>query len=262
MLKSVYEDFQHSVKQVRRILSVLGLLLLYFYFQYSCNSNETTMTAIPEAGNDTPSRVMATEHGGLSYLLYLPGTYKTQKKWPLILYLHGASLRGTDVNRVKAYGIPALLERGKPLPFIVVAPQCPPNQNWHKWDETLLSLLDVVSDEYAVDEKRMYLTGMSLGGSGAWHLAAQQPETFAALAPLCGYGNPLLAKQYQNLPIWLFHGAKDRAVPVDISDKMNAEIRKIGGEIKYSRFPESGHNIVEKVYGSQELYDWFLQHQR
>ena len=144
----------------------------------------------------------------------------------------------------------------------MIAPQCPAGKNWRDVDADLFSILDAIADDYDIDASRIYLTGVSLGGGGTWHLAAQQPDLFAAIAPLCGYGNPLLAEKYENLPIWVFHGAKDRAVPVDISDKMNAAVKNIGGNIRYTRFADRGHNIVQIVYSDPDLYEWFLKHKK
>src|SRR5438067_11719457 len=138
------------------------------------------------------------------YLLFLPEGYSkdTDKKWPLMLFLHGAGERGSDVNKVKVHGPPKIVEKRKDFPFIVVSPQCPADSWWRAFE--LLSLLDEIQKDYRVDPDRVYLTGLSMGGFGTWELASQAPQRFAAIAPICGGGNPALARRIKDLPIWVF----------------------------------------------------------
>ena len=126
------------------------------------------------------------------YLLYLPNHYGTaDKKWPLVLFLHGAGERGDNLARVKVHGPPMLIEKGHSFPFILVSPQCPKDVWWDA--EGLNALLDEIVAKYAVDENRIYVTGLSMGGYGTWDLAIRYPNRFAAIAPICGGGTPFLA---------------------------------------------------------------------
>ncbi|MBI3469587.1 MAG: prolyl oligopeptidase family serine peptidase, partial [Planctomycetes bacterium] len=143
----------------------------------------------------------------LNYLLYLPEGYgKGDKAWPLLLFLHGAGESGNDLKQVKRHGPPKLVETGNELSFIVVSPQSP----GRGWDvQALNALLDDVVAKHKVDQNRIYVTGLSMGGFGTWSLAAAYPERFAAIVPICGGGDPASAKRLKDLPIWVFHGAKD-----------------------------------------------------
>ncbi len=200
------------------------------------------------------------------YLLYLPETYNSsQKKWPLILFLHGAGERGNDLDQVKRHGPPKLIAKGKKdLPFIIVSPQCPKNGWWANniQMKALNLLLDEIISKYRVDKDRIYLTGLSMGGYGTWSLAAENPERFAAIAPICGGGDPHTAKKLAKMPIWVFHGGKDKVVPIDKSQKMVEALKKAGNEVKFTVYPEAGHNSWAKTYDNPELYKWFLDHSR
>src|SRR6266705_2976151 len=129
--------------------------------------------------------------GKTQYLSYVPKDYirKGGQRWPLVLFLHGAGERGTNLQRVAIHGPPKLVKQGKEFPFIIIAPQCPEGDRWH--DDALLELLDHAIREYAVDKNRVYLTGLSMGGFGTWKLAVAHPELFAAIVPICDGGETI-----------------------------------------------------------------------
>jgi len=196
-----------------------------------------------------------------NYLLFLPASYsRTKKKWPLILFLHGAGERGDDLSLVKKHGVPKIVEEDPAFPFIVVSPQCPKDEWWSI--EALIALLDSLEKKYRIDRTRIYLTGLSMGGFGTWQLAMENPNRFAAIAPICGGGNPHLAGRIKHLPIWVFHGAKDEAVPVEEAHQMVDGLRKRGGKARLTIYPKAGHDSWTKTYENKKLYDWFLSHQR
>lgn len=233
------------------ILSGL-LLLLYGVYFYS--------NPPPQTGQH--SHTFEYSSAEFQYQLFLPGNYGNRRqKWPLILYLHGASLRGDNIDKVKKYGLPRKIDSEGDFPFLVLSPQCPPHQGWRDagW---MIDLLDKIIAEYAVDPKRVYLTGVSLGGGGTWYWAGKHPDRFAAIAPLCGYGDPEQAETLKDVPVWVFHGEKDRVVPVSVSEEMVNALRKAGGEVKFTKFPKAGHSIVEEVYSDDSLYKWFLKHRK
>ncbi|MEM8946403.1 MAG: dienelactone hydrolase family protein, partial [Planctomycetota bacterium] len=151
----------------------------------------------------------------LNYLLSLPADYDQQPSHALLLFLHGAGERGDDqLDRLKVHGPPKLIARGRRFPCVVVSPQCPLN-SW--WDAGALSgLLDHIEQNYKIDPKRIYVTGLSMGGYGTWALAMREPDRFAAIAPICGGGNTRAAKYLGKIsaPIWAFHGAKDTVIPL------------------------------------------------
>lgn len=228
----------------------------------------------------------------VGYLLYLPPGYeaKAARKWPLILFLHGAGERGTNLAVVAAHGPPKLVKKNPPVPknetdaarqnreaatrllaekFIVVSPQCPPDQSWDP--DVLLGLLDIVIATQKVDPGRVYLTGLSMGGFGSWALLGKAPERFAAIAPICGGGNSIdillpgrgKAAALKSLGVWAFHGAKDPAVAVGESERMVNTIRKAGvKDVQLTVYPEAQHDSWTETYNNPKLYEWFLAHER
>jgi predicted peptidase len=204
-----------------------------------------------------------TKRDSLRYLLYLPEDYDRDpgKDWPLILFLHGSGERGDDLETVKNYGLAKKLESWPDCPFIVVSPQCPAGLAWFFKFDALTGLLDLIEQNYRVDRQRVYLTGLSMGGNGTWELATLHPERFAAIAPICGRGISLSPmEQLKEMPIWVFHGAKDPVVPISESERMVEGLRNIGNEVRFTVYPDAGHNSWTATYDNPELYAWFLEH--
>jgi predicted peptidase len=200
------------------------------------------------------------------YLLYLPDNYgTTQKKWPLILYLHGSGERGNELSKVEIHGPPKLIRIDrKEFPFVIVSPQCPIDGWWTNelQIDTLNALLDDIVLRYRIDKERIYVTGSSMGGYGTWRLASVYPDRFAAIAPICGGGCPDDATNIAHLPTWVFHGAKDDMVPVKKSEAMVAALEKVGCKVKLTVYPNVGHDSWTATYENPELYEWFLKHTR
>jgi predicted peptidase len=204
------------------------------------------------------------------YLLFLPAGYQNERsrRWPLILFLHGAGERGTNLKRVTTHGPPKIAQEQEGFPFIVVSPQCPNGEFWSK--DGLLPLLDHVEKQYRVDRRRVYLTGLSMGGFGTWDLAMAYPHRFAAIAPICGGGDVLSLlltdrirqQRIRKLPVWVFHGAKDPVVPLTESERMIAALRELGNKPKVTIYPEAEHDSWTETYQNPALYNWFLQHQQ
>lgn len=206
----------------------------------------------------------------MEYLYYLPKEYQVRdlRKWPLMLFLHGAGERGTNVQSVAIHGPLSLVKQGRNFPFIIVAPQCPEGERWQ--NDSLLKLLEIVTRRYAVDTNRIYLTGLSMGGFGTWSLGAARPDLFAAIAPICGGGQAIdvllagygkTANPVAALPVWAFHGAKDTVVLPEESEHMVDAFKKAGAkEIKLTIYPEANHNSWAETYNNPELYDWLLAH--
>jgi predicted peptidase len=199
----------------------------------------------------------------LDYLLYIPEEVPTSgKKWPLMLFLHGAGERGDDLEVVKRNGPPMLVAKGAAFPFMIASPQCPKDISWSNPGKiiALNALVDELVATYPIDESRIYLTGLSMGGFGTWSLAATYPERFAAIAPICGGGNRMEARRLVDMPIWVFHGAKDKVVPMSMSQDMVDALKKKGSNVKFTIYPETGHNSWVEAYNNPELYDWLLSH--
>lgn len=196
----------------------------------------------------------------MKYLLYLPEDYDQQPSWPLVLFLHGAGERGDDLRLVTKHGPPKLIEGGRHFPFIVVSPQCPKGRSWEPFE--LTALLDEIGEKYKVDRDRIYVTGMSMGGFGTWAMAAHLPDRVAAIVPICGGGDPFRAKRIAHIPAWVFHGAKDPAVPLQMSQKMVEALKKNGSNVKLTVYPEAGHDAWTETYNNPQVYEWLLQQKR
>lgn len=196
----------------------------------------------------------------LDYLLFLPEGYGNgDKKWPLILFLHGAGESGDNLNLVKKHGPPKIVETKKDFPFIVVSPQSPK----FGWEVApLAALVDEIVEKYKVDPDRVYLTGLSMGGFGTWELAGRYPEKFAAAVPVCGGGSMLWTWNMKNIPTWAFHGAKDTVVPLAESERMVNSLKKRGGNAKLTVYSNAGHDSWTETYDNPELYEWLLKQKR
>jgi predicted peptidase len=191
------------------------------------------------------------------YLLYLPEGYgELRQMWPLVLFLHGAGERGSDVNAVRRHGPPKLVDQGKEFPFILVSPQCPEDESWSV--PVVRALLDEVQDRYAVDSSRVYLTGLSMGGNGTWRLGTMCPERFAALAPVCGWGDPDRVCVLKDVPVWVFHGRKDRVVPFRKSEEMVKALRACGGNVRFTAYPDAAHDSWTETYSNPAFFKWLL----
>jgi predicted peptidase len=203
----------------------------------------------------------------LNYLLYLPPGYDPQRseRWPLVLFLHGSSMRGDDINLVKRQGLSKLVNQGQEFPFILVSPQCPSSQ-WWTWPQlsaTLSNLLDEIESKYAVDPERIYVTGLSMGGFGTWSLAIAYPQRFAAIVPISGPADDLnRISAIRHLPVWAFHGDPDYIVPLQgMVETVNA-LKACGGNVKLTIYPGVGHNAADTAYADPELYRWLLSQRR
>ncbi|MDI6447677.1 prolyl oligopeptidase family serine peptidase [Anaerobaca lacustris] len=201
----------------------------------------------------------------IDYLLHLPEGYGDGlQKWPLMLFLHGAGERGSDLDKVKVHGPPKLVAQGKSLPFIIASPQCPTGRSWSDpaQIQVLIALLDDLVEKYQVDESRVYLTGLSMGGYGTWALASSRAERFAAIVPICGGGQPRMARQLRDVPIWVFHGAKDNVVPLAQSEQMVEAVKAAGGNVQFTVYPEAQHDSWTATYDNPKLYEWLLSHRK
>jgi predicted peptidase len=210
--------------------------------------------------------------GELKYLLQLPPEYSNKKnapRWPLMLFLHGAGERGTDVQRASIHGPLKLVRQGTHFPFIIVAPVCPAKERWQT--EPLLQLLDKLEKSYRVDTNRVYVTGLSMGGYGTWALGLATPERFAAIAPICGGANLIdvilgsrdRERALKSLPIWAFHGAKDPVVPLEESERVVNALEKAGAKnVKLTVYPEALHDSWSETYANPAFYEWLLAQRR
>jgi len=224
-------------------------------------------------GNQTPQRFTRTVtlEQSLDYLLFLPENYDadTPEGWPLMLFLHGAGERGSNLERVKVHGPPKQAAGDPHFPFVLVSPQCPEDEVWNVAE--LAGLLDAVITTHNIDTNRIVLTGLSMGGYGSWSLGLAHPERFAAIAPICGGGEilsillaPAAKREHlQTLPIWAFHGANDPVVPPEESQKMIHALKRAGARnATLTIYPDTDHDSWTATYANPEFYRWLLEQRR
>jgi predicted peptidase len=203
-----------------------------------------------------------TKTANLKYLLYVPTDYASRDKWPLMIFLHGYGERGDDLELIKKHGLPKLIEAGQEFPFIIASPQCPDTTVWPEQVDELHALVEALTAEHKVDPNRVYLTGLSMGGYGTWYLASRYPQTFAAIAAICGGGGWWMTDALKNLPIWVFHGDEDPLVPLIESEIMVNRIKEAGGDVTFTVYPGVAHDSWTETYENPELYKWLLSHKR
>jgi predicted peptidase len=213
----------------------------------------------------TGHQMALTHTDSLQYLLYTPPAYTPEGDTllPLLLFLHGGGEGGTDLEKVKTHGPPMMVDTGMVFPFFVLSPQNPREKGL--WDEHAVArLLDSIMAEYPVDPARVYLTGLSRGGYGAWRMAMQYPGKFAALVPICGVvPGGVYASWVPDIPIWVFHGDQDDVIPVNESIGAIARLQQLGRtNVKFSIYPGVGHNSWEKAYAEPKLIPWLLKQRR
>ena len=199
---------------------------------------------------------LADDH--VNYLLYVPPGAPPASGWPTILFLHGSEQRGDNPSMLEDLAILAFADRVGGLPFIAILPQCPRGEHWSPG--VLRQLLDAVEADVAVDRSRVYLTGFSMGGYGTWQTAAAMPGVFAAIAPLCGLADLQDVPRLVGIPAWVFHGARDRNVPLSESVRMVRALRGAGGHPDFTVYPDREHDIWTMTYRDSRLYLWFLLH--
>lgn len=203
----------------------------------------------------------------LNYLLFMPRdtTARSEGKFPLILSLHGIGERGSDLQRVKRDGLPRMLDGNNSFPFIVISPQCPATTEWYydRTDTLLRKLLEEALVRYPIDRRRVYVTGFSMGGIGAWDLGIRYPNRFAAIAPIAARGEDSWnVCAMAEVPVWAFHGANDTIVPLSAAQAIVQRFMNCGGEVTFTVYPSVGHDAWTRTYGNPQLYQWLLSKSR
>jgi predicted peptidase len=245
---------------VRRLVtkSAMRFCLIALTLTLACNR---LFAADPTPGKQV-EQTLKVDDKQISYLLYLPTNFNPTTKVPLMLFLHGRGESQGPLSVVAKWGPPARVEHGYDYPFVIASPQCPTNESWPQdgQQKLLVALLDHLEKSFPIDTDRIYLTGLSMGGYGSWRLATAYPERFAAVVPVCGAGNPGDAGRLKNLPIWVFHGTEDKAVPFKSSRDMVEAIEKSGGtNVWFTSLEHIGHNSWEATYATPELYEWLAK---
>ena len=196
----------------------------------------------------------------LRYLVYLPGGYhRPDRYWPLVVFLHGSGAVGRELDKVRHEGLARWAEEKRNIPFVLVAPQAP-SSGWNP--AAVDALVNQILARYRVDPDRVYLTGMSMGGYGTWATASTYPARFAAIVPICGGGDQAMAKTLRSMPTWVFHGARDEIIPLEQSQRMVEALRDVCGDIRFTVYPEAGHDSWTVTYDDPRLYTWLLSQKR
>lgn len=239
-------------------------------------------TPVQATGDRTVFHGSAAEVDGRTYpfQLLLPAR-ATEARLPLVVFLHGAGERGTDNARQLTW-LP-LAMAGEPMrtqfPCYLLAVQCPADETWVDvpWAATVssplpaepsrplravMAALDRVLAEHPVDPDRIYLTGLSMGGYGAFDLAMRMPGRFAALVPVCGGGDPASVERLRGLPTWVWHGAKDTVVPTVRSRQMVDAMQGAGMEVRFEELPGVGHDSWRQAYGPEGAVGWMFAQRR
>lgn len=191
-----------------------------------------------------------------NFWINLPHDSILNSKPPILIFLHGKSLSGTDLERVRKYGVLHEMDKGRKIPAIVVAPQV---VSGHWVPSKVLEILKYVQEKYDTDSSRIYVCGMSLGGYGTLHFAGEYASEITAAVALCGGGNTKDGCNLSTIPLWIQHGNADKAVPISESEKMVEAIRKCGGsKLIYTAINGADHGDLEKVFRSDEMYDWLF----
>lgn len=259
------------MKNAYRILCLSLLLLIGFAIEAS-----------PEALAMFDAKTYINDQNDtLLYRMLEPEKIGFLKKYPLVIFLHGAGERGNDNERQLIWGAGAFIkeENREEYPCFVIAPQCPEGKRWVdvNWDlmehimpeepsenmALVMELIDRVAAEYPVNKRRIYVTGLSMGGYGTWDLISRCPDKFAAAAPICGGGDEQQASKLVNMPIWVFHGADDTTVPPERSRNMVNAIKEAGGtKIKFTEYPGVGHGSWKPAYADPELMAWMFKQKK
>lgn len=193
----------------------------------------------------------------MQYIISYPKGYTEAKKYPVILFLHGAGSRGNDINLLLDNPYFKITDYHTEFPFITIAPLCFAN-TWFDMFETLKQFVQKIRTERYVEQKKMYIMGASMGGYATWQLGMSLPEYFAAIVPICGGGMYWNAGRLVNVPVWAFHGKKDKTVFVEESMKMVDAVNRNGGNARLTIYPECEHNAWSDTYRNSRVFEWLL----
>jgi predicted peptidase len=220
------------------------------------------------------ARLYGNGREAMPYRLFIPSGYEPQKKYPLIVWLHGAGGAGHDnLRQISGDQIPGTRTWTRPdnqtkYPAFVLAPQSP--GRWADGSRDALSaplvlvvsVLELLKSQFSIDPQRIYVAGQSDGGYGVWELITKRPELFAAAIPVCGGGDPARAARVVKMAIWAFHGDADQTIPVTASRQMIAAVQKAGGHPRYTEYKGAGHDVWTRAFAEPGLTDWlFDQHE-
>ena len=239
------------MKLTKLLVILFGLCYLFVEPTQSVRSSE------PAPGKQVEQTYKCSDSAEVPYLLHLPESYKADAALPLMLFLHGRGESDGPLSVVAKWGPPLLVSRGEKLPYILLSPQCPKDDNWSSATQQtrLIELIDSIVRRFGANKNRIYLTGLSMGGSGSWRMAADHPERFAAVVPICGRGALTDADKLKSLPIWAFCGDQDGVFKQN--EELVLAIIKAGSQsLRFTSLENIGHNSWSAAYASPDLYEW------
>jgi predicted peptidase len=219
--------------------------VLFLMFVQSANAQQKAFTI--KVKNQTK----------MNYLLYQPENINGEA--PLLVFLHGGGEGGNNIEKVKKHGPPKLIEEGREFPFYVLSPQNPYEKGF--WDDqAVMKLVNKIIEKYPIDTNRIYLTGLSRGGYGAWRLAMNNPDKFAAMVVVCAASAPAVyANRIKHIPVWIFHGEKDEVVPVSESIQMADALKAVDAEVRLTLYPEANHDSWTETFNNEEVFNFLLK---
>lgn len=258
----------------------LPILLILFLLVFCQNSAQA------QEGEYLKKQFTTKDGHTLPYRILYPKNYTSKNKYPIVLFLHGAGERGTDNEIQLTHGAKLFASHQDDFPAIVIFPQCPKDSYWSsaqidrstsplsisfdykkneiKWPlEAVLALVKEISKKESVDKKRIYVTGISMGGMGTFESISREPKLFAAAIPICGGGDTTYASVYaKKLPVWIFHGAADSVVSVELSRRMYSALKNQKARVTYTEYPGVDHNSWDKAFAEPEYLPWLFSQKR
>lgn len=226
-------------------------------------------------GNDT-----------LKYRMLLPENFDAEKQYPVLFFLHGSGERGNDNEAQLVHGSKLFLnaENRKNFPAIIIFPQCPQNDYWsnvkinnanttdrfsfqkggkpNKTMSLLIALVSKIKSEKFSDNDRFYVGGLSMGAMGTFELLRRKPTVFASAFAICGGDNVDNVKKYKHIPLWVFHGGKDNVVPIQKSEIVVNELKRLGADVKFSIYPDANHNSWDPAFAEPDFLSWIFSFRR
>ena len=245
-----------------KVFKIIFIILLVIFFGCQSKIDKNKMSIKEDSIFETTVKTPVKLH----YSLYFPDDYHdNDSDYPLVLYLHGVGERGEDLKKIEVNGLPEVISKGKTFPFLTLAPQCPEFGWWSRSEyvEALADLLNEVVKVRRVNTKKIYATGLSMGGYGTLALAKKYTDLFAAIIPICGgMDDRDSIKRLRDMPMWLFHGELDQTHPAERSIVIYDMLSPINKNIKLTIYEGVGHNSWDETYANDEIYQWLLSYKK
>ena len=250
------------MKKTKKIAIIICVVLILSLLFLCIKSGQKVDKSHTNFSDESFTLTINGDSYNIPYRLFIPDGYEEMDPLPVVLFLHGIDENGTDNEHVNANNdLLVNLTENFPsqFPAIIVAPQCPDNFAWGPDLLTaIMAEIEQIQEQYGADRNRLYITGQSMGGNGVWLMLTMFPDKIAAAVPLSAGGDPLQAEIFKRVPIWVFHGADDDICSPEQSVVMVEALKSVGGNVKYTEFPNVGHESWVQAYAKEELYEWMF----